>query len=351
MNDTKDIDKILKEMEKEYGKGAVFHGSNPKIERIPRWSVSSPNISYVLGGGVPKGRMIEISGMESAGKTSLATYLAGEIQRQGGQVLYVDYENALDLDYASSFGFDPDKAFITQPDSGEEGLDIILDFCEKGIVDYVLVDSVSAITPLAEIEGDMGDQQMGIQARLMGKALRKIGPVARKNGVTIVWLNQIRYAIGVMYGNPERVSGGQALKFWSSIRLDMRRKEYIMKGNDDYIGIVSRLKSTKNKTAPPMRKVEVELLFGQGFQYDAEYVSFAIDHDIIKKAAAWLSILDENGEEITKQQGKPSMIKYLQNNPEIFDDIKCKVNTIMGLGQSSNEEMEQSVIEKEDSEE
>lgn len=274
--------------------------------------------------------------VHNCGKTSLSVYLGAEVQRQGGNVLYVDFENALDMDYAETFGFDRNKCFVSQPDSGEEGLNIIHDFCERGAVDYVIVDSVSAITPLAEIEGGMEDQQMGIQARLMGKALRKIAPLARENGVTICFINQLRQAIGVMYGNPERTSGGQALKYWASIRLDIRRKEYIIENKTNYIGLISRIKSIKNKTAPPMRQAEVQIIFGEGFQYETEYVDFAISHGIVRKSGPWYYITNREGEEAHKSQGKDGVVTYLRENPDMFDFIKEQVKAVMGLETSSS---------------
>lgn len=326
------IDNILKDMRKKFGDGAIFHGSKDTMleHRIPRWPLDSPSLSYVLGGGVPQGRIIEIYGPEAAGKTTLAIFLAAQIQKSGGQVLYVDFENALDIDYAATLGFDKNAAFFSQPNSGEEGLNIIESMCREGEIDYVLVDSVAAITPQAEIDGEMGDQQMGLQARLMGKALRKIGPLAKENGVTVLFLNQIREKLGTFSYNPETTPGGRALKFWSSIRLDMRRKEYVMDGAN-YIGILSRVKAIKNKTAPPMRQAEIEIRFGDGVQYHREFVDFGIEKEIIKKAGAWLTLNDEDGNEIQRTQGKAKMVEYLRENAEQFESLKERVYRAMDM--------------------
>lgn len=318
------LNKLMKQMEKKYGEGALIKSNSNAPSNIDRIPISSPKIGDVLGrGGIPRGRMIELYGPESAGKSSLACYLAGQVQLfsipekdRKGRVAYIDAEHALDMEYAETFGFDVAEALIAQPDSGEQALDIAIDLVESGEVDFIVIDSVAALTPKAELEGEMGDQQMGLQARMMGKAVRKLTALMDKSKCTLLFINQIREAIGVMYGNPERQPGGRALKFATSIRLDIRKVEFINQKNE-VIGLRSRLKGVKNKTAPPMKKHEVEIFFGRGFDTYLEWVDFAIQHGVIDQSGAWFSV---PGKE-ERFQGKHRVVEYLKENSEEYNNI------------------------------
>lgn len=318
------IAKLMKQMEKKYGEGALIKSNSDVPSNIERIPVSSPKIGDVLGrGGIPRGRMIELYGPESAGKSSLACYLAGQVQNfeipeknRKGRVAYIDAEHALDIEYAETFGFDASEALIAQPSSGEQALDIAIDLVESGEVDFIVIDSVAALTPKAELEGEMGDQQMGLQARMMGKAIRKLTAIMDRSKCTILFINQIREAIGVLYGNPERQPGGRALKFATSIRLEIRKIEFMNEKNE-IIGLRSRLKGVKNKTAPPMKKHEVEIFFGRGFDTYLEWVDFAIQYGVIVQAGAWFKVPEKDD----KLQGKHGVIAYLKDRPEEYNKI------------------------------
>lgn len=341
------LDDLLSSLDKKYGKGMVQYGAKIKKQHIERWKLESPNISYVLGGGVPKGRIMEIYGPESSGKTTVATFMAAQIQKEGGRVAVIDAEHAFDLDYARTLGLNTEEVIMSQPGSGEESLGIAEDMAKTGIVDFIIIDSVAALTPQAEIEGEMGDQQMGQQARLMGKSLRKISPVCGSTGTSIMFINQLREKIGVVYGNPETTPGGRALKYWSSIRLDVRRIEYLNEGQE-IIGIKARVKGAKNKTAPPFRKAEIEIIFGKGIQYEQEYVDHAITYEFIEKSASWFNLY-KDGEHLERIQGKEKVVNYLKENPEYFEYLKERVdNAIAGVKEEisyeegmNNEEKEQ----------
>lgn len=322
-----DLDSLMFKFQKDFGKGTIQLGTSFVDEGIPRWSVSSPRISYVIGNGLPKGRIIEIYGPEASGKTSLACYLAGEVQKAGDKVMYIDAENAIDLSYAQTFGLNREELLFSQPNDGEQALDIAIASAESGLIKLIVIDSVAALTPLAELEGGMGDQQMGLQARMMAKGLRKLGAVTARNLVTVIFINQIRMKIGIMFGNPETTPGGKALRFWSSIRLETRAIEFLSKGKDEPYGMKTRLTSKKNKTAPPMRKGELTILFGDGFQVHSEYVDFAVLFGIIDKAGSWYSY---KGTQIG--QGSDNVVAYLKSNPLIFEEIKASVKGHMGKG-------------------
>lgn len=335
----KKLDDIYKNLQKSLGKDQVFSGKDAltKVENVGRWKINSPNLSWVMGGGVPKGRLIEAYGLESGGKTSIAIFLAAEIQRQGGIVAYIDAENAADLEYAKSFGLNLDELIFRRPNSGEDALKTVQVLAENG-VDFIIVDSVAALVPQAEIDGEMEDQQMGIQARLMGKGCRKISAVCAENNSTVFFINQTRESIG-SYGNPLVTPGGKALKFWSSIRLDIRKAEFIIRG-EETVGLKSKVKGVKNKTAPPMRQVEIEIIFGKGLQVEKEYIDFAVKFDIIKKAASWYSIFDEKGVELEKVQGMDKVVDYLKNNPETMQYIQDRVEKALNHGNVVEEPME-----------
>lgn len=342
----KKLDSFLKDMEKSYGKGTV--SSADTIEEfnrtIPRWPITSPIISYLLGGGVPKGRIIELYGPESGGKTSIASYLAGCVQQSlepGERVMVIDVENSYDLDYMKTMGLNTDNIIFSQPSSGEDALQIAEDAVKTGLVKFIIIDSVAALTPKAEIEGEMGDQQMGLQARLMGKGCRKLASILNQNKATVVFINQIREKVGVMYGNPETTPGGRALKFYSSIRIEVRKVEYLKQGQNDPYGLKTRIKAVKNKTAAPFRKGEVEIIFGKGLQFEKEYVAFAIEYDIIEKAGSWFAY----GKEF-RMQGADNVADYLRDNPKLFNEIKEKVNSTMGILSTPVKEEEEKAEEK-----
>ena len=333
----KQVDSMLAKLDKQYGKGTAFFGKDSGKNQvdIERWKISSPSISYVLGGGVPKGRIIELYGPEGGGKTSMATYLAGEVQKQGGLVAIEDMEYSFDLDYAKSMGLNSDEIIFSQPESGENALSIAETFANDG-VDLVIIDSVSALTPQAEIDGDMGASHMGLQARLMSQACRKLASVLGRKKCNIIFINQIRMKIGVVFGNPETTSGGMALKFYSSIRLEVRKGDWLRKGEGgEPYGMVTRVKATKNKTAPPFRKADIEIVFGDGFQLDKEYFDFAVEYKLIDKSGSWYSIGNDR-----LGQGKANAVQALQDNPEEwkFDEMKKMVNKILSGDVDSSEE-------------
>ncbi len=309
---------LTKNLDKKFGKGAAFLVSEsddlPSIERIP---IKSPKLSWMLGGGLPKGRIFELFGPEASGKTSLACMFAADVQKNGGTVGFIDAEHAIDIEYAKTFGFNMDDAILSQPDSGEQALDIAIAMAESEAIDLIVVDSVAALTPLAELNGEMGDMQMGAQARLMGKGLRKIASTLSNNKVSILFLNQIRMTMGG-YGNPEISPGGKGLKFYASIRLEIRKIEFISKGTET-IGLKSRIKTVKNKTAPPMRKGEFEIIFGDGFQTESEWAEYIIQYDIIKgkPGGSWFDIVNPfNGDEVKVQGKNTGVLNYLDEHPD-----------------------------------
>ena len=316
----KALETALKQIEKSFGKGAVMRmGDRPEmnIEAIPTGSLA---LDAALGvGGVPKGRIIEIYGPESSGKTTLALHILAQAQKMGGEVAFVDAEHALDPVYAKAIGVDIDSMLVSQPDTGDQALEITDALVRSGAVDAVVVDSVAALVPRQEIEGEMGDQFVGLQARLMSQALRKLAGTISKTNCVVIFINQLRMKIGVMYGNPETTTGGNALKFYASVRLDVRRVEGIKEGGN-VIGNHVRVKVVKNKVAPPFRQAEFDIMFGEGISKWGELVDMAVDFDIIQKAGSWFSM---NGERIG--QGKDSVKKYLMENPEIADDVEARV--------------------------
>jgi recombination protein RecA len=330
----KDLDSLVVALQKKYGAGAVsLYGKNQVVvEWVP---ISSFYLTELMGNGYPRGRMIEIYGPESSGKTTCACYLAGQCQkhyfedkRRNGVVAYVDVEHALDPAYAKVFGLDMDKVIFSQPDSAEQALDIVRDLVESDQVDMVVLDSVAALTPQAELDGEMGDNQMGLLARLMGKACRKLQSIMKPKSPTVVFINQIRFKIGVVYGNPEVCPGGNALKYFSAIRLVTRPGDSIEGKNGVQIGMTSRIRSIKNKVAPPHRNCEMKILFDSGYQIEEEYVSAFQKYGIIKKAGGWFTIPVENSES-EKIQGSDRVIEWLQAHPAIYDGFKVKLESAM----------------------
>lgn len=313
----KALDAALGQIEKQFGKGAVMKLGDPaaqmNIETIPTGSLS---LDIALGlGGIPKGRVIEIYGPESSGKTTVTLHMIAEVQKSGGIAGFIDAEHALDPVYAKNIGVDVDNLYISQPDNGEQALEITETMVRSGALDIVVVDSVAALVPKAEIDGDMGDSHVGLQARLMSQALRKLTAVISKSNCTVVFINQLREKVGVMFGNPETTTGGRALKFYSSVRMDVRRIESLKQGGE-VIGNRTRVKVVKNKIAPPFKEAEFDIMFGEGISKEGDILDIAVSYDIIKKGGAWYSY---NGEHIG--QGRDKAKEYMKKNPEFTDMI------------------------------
>ena len=326
-NKKKALDLALSTIEKQFGKGAIMKldGSNQE-EKIPEIPTGCLSLDLALGiGGIPKGRIIEIYGPESSGKTTLTLHIAAEAQTQGGTVAFVDAEHALDTGYASKLGVDIPNTLISQPDSGEQALEITDMLVRSGAVDLLIVDSVAALTPRAELEGDMGDSHMGLQARLMSQALRKLtGSISRSN-CTVIFINQLRMKIGVMFGNPETTTGGNALKFYSSVRLDIRRTGAIKDG-DQIVGNRTKIKVVKNKVAPPFKTIEFDIMYGEGISKTGDILDLAVTNGIVEKAGAWFSY-----DNAKIGQGRENSKTFLKENPDILDEIKTKVLAKYGL--------------------
>ena len=316
----KALQTALAQIDKSFGKGTVMRlGDRPEmnVEAIPTGSLA---LDAALGiGGVPKGRIIEIYGPESSGKTTLALHILAEAQKRGGEVAFVDAEHALDPVYAAALGVDTDNLLVSQPDTGEQALEITDALVRSGAIDAVVVDSVAALVPKQEIEGEMGDTFVGLQARLMSQALRKLAGTIAKTNCVVIFINQLRMKIGVMYGNPETTTGGRALKFYSSVRLDVRRIEAIKEGGN-VIGNKTRVKVVKNKVAPPFREAVFEIMYGQGISKWGELVDLAVQMDIIQKSGSWFSMGDER-----IGQGANSVKDYLMNNPDIAEQVEAQV--------------------------
>ncbi|MBQ8820650.1 recombinase RecA [Campylobacter sp.] len=325
-NKKKSLDLALKQIDKAFGKGTVLRLGDKEIESIDAISTGSIGLDIALGiGGVPKGRIIEIYGPESSGKTTLTLHLIAECQKSGGVCAFVDAEHALDVKYAKNLGIDTDNLYISQPDFGEQALDIVETLARSGAVDLIIVDSVAALTPKSEIEGDMGDQHVGLQARLMSQALRKLTGIVHKMGTTVVFINQIRMKIGAMgYGTPETTTGGNALKFYASVRLDVR-KVATLKQSDEPIGNRVKVKVVKNKVAPPFKVAEFDIMFGEGISKEGEIVDYGVKLDIIDKSGAWFSY------ESTKLgQGRENAKAFLKENLNVADEITNKIRENMG---------------------
>ncbi len=313
----------LKKIEKEYGEGSVMKlGSNPRME-VQAVHTGSLALDMALGiGGVPRGRIIEIFGPESSGKTTVALHIAAEVQKTGGTAAFIDAEHALDPVYAKALGVDIDNLLVSQPDCGEDALSICEMLVRSGAVDVVVVDSVAALVPRQEIEGDMGAATVGMQARLMSQAMRKLSAVISKSRAVVVFINQLREKVGVMYGNPETTPGGRALKFYSSVRIDVRRTEQLKQGSEIY-GNHVRCKIVKNKVAPPFKVAEFDIIYGQGISRSGEILDFAIELDIIKKSGSWFSY---NGERLG--QGKDNVRKLVEGDPALLAELEEKVRAV-----------------------
>ena len=328
----KALDAAISNIEKQFGKGSVMKlgdsATNMNVECIPTGSLS---LDIALGlGGVPKGRVVEIYGPESSGKTTVALHMVAEVQKRGGIAGFIAAEHALDPVYAKNIGVDIDNLYISQPDSGEQALEICETMVRSGAIDIVIVDSVAALVPKAEIDGDMGDSHVGLQARLMSQALRKLTPVVSKNNCVVIFINQLREKVGVMFGNPETTTGGRALKFYASVRLDVRKIETLKSGGE-VIGNRTRVKIVKNKVAPPFREAEFDIMFGKGISTEGDLIDLASNVGIVQKSGAWFSY---NGEKIG--QGRENAKQFLLNNPELKDEIDKKVRAHYGIGEEAD---------------
>ena len=325
-NKLKALESAMAQIERNYGKGAVMKlGDNAhlNVETVPSGSLS---LDIALGvGGVPKGRVVEVYGPESGGKTTVALHMVAEVQKRGGIAGFIDAEHALDPVYAKKIGVDIDNLYISQPDTGEQALEITETMVRSGAIDIVIVDSVAALVPKAEIEGDMGDSHVGLQARLMSQALRKLTAIIGKTSCTVIFINQLREKVGVMFGNPETTTGGRALKYYSSIRLEVRRGEQIKK-DGEAIGNRTRIKVVKNKVAPPFREAEVDIIYGEGISREGDILDLAAKEDIVNKSGAWYAY---NGEKIG--QGRENAKIYLKNNPETMAEIEKLVREKYGF--------------------
>jgi len=334
------LDAALKKIEKNFGKGSVMKLGEKVDTRISTVPSGSLALDVALGvGGFPRGRIIEVYGPESSGKTTVALHAVAEVQKQGGIAAFIDAENALDPKYAAALGVDIDELLLSQPDTGEQGLEIADALVSSGAVDIVVIDSVAALVPRAEIEGEMGDSHVGLQARLMSQALRKLSGSINKTKTITLFINQIREKVGVMFGNPEITPGGRALKFYATIRLEVRRAEQIKQGTD-IMGNRTKIKVVKNKVAPPFRVAEVDIMYGEGISQVGELVDMGSEKDIIDKSGAWYSY---NGERIG--QGRENAKKFFKENPELRAEVEQKVCAAYGFGEPGTEVVEASEID------
>ncbi len=333
-NKLKALESALAQIEKQYGKGTVMKlgdkGAVLNVEAIPTGSLS---LDIALGvGGIPRGRIVEIYGPESSGKTTVALHVIAEIQKRGGIAGFIDAEHALDPVYAGNIGVDIDNLYISQPDNGEQALEITETMVRSGAIDVIVVDSVAALVPRAEIDGEMGDSHVGLQARLMSQALRKLTPVVSKSGCVVIFINQLREKVGVMFGNPETTTGGRALKFYSSVRMDVRRIE-TLKQNGEFIGNRTRVKVVKNKVAPPFGEAEFDVMFGKGISKEGDILDLAVKKNVIDKSGAWFAY---NGEKIG--QGRENAKQFLVSHPDIMDEVERKVRELFNINSSADAE-------------
>lgn len=342
-NKLKALESALSQIEKQYGKGSVMKlgdtAANMNIETVPTGSIS---LDIALGlGGVPKGRVVEIYGPESSGKTTVALHMVAEVQKRGGIAGFIDAEHALDPVYARNIGVDVDNLYISQPDNGEQALEITETMVRSGAVDIVIVDSVAALVPKAEIDGDMGDSHVGLQARLMSQALRKLTAVISKSNCVVIFINQLREKVGVMFGSPETTTGGRALKFYASVRLDVRRIEALKQGGE-IVGNRTRVKVVKNKIAPPFKEAEFDIMFGQGISKEGDVLDLASSVGIVVKSGAWYAYNDNK-----IGQGRENSKQYLKENPEIFSEIEKKVRYKFELDKKPEEPEKEGKTKKE----
>ena len=321
---------VMQQIEKQHGKGAVMRLGDdvrPPIEVIPTGSIA---LDVALGiGGLPRGRVVEIYGPESSGKTTVALHAVANAQRAGGIAAFIDAEHALDPEYASKLGVDIDNLLVSQPDTGEQALEIADMLIRSGAIDVIVIDSVAALVPRAEIEGEMGDSHVGLQARLMSQALRKITGALNTTGTTAIFINQLREKIGVMFGSPETTTGGKALKFYASVRLDVRRIETLKDGNEP-VGNRTRVKVVKNKVSPPFKQAEFDIIYGHGISREGGLIDMGVDHGFVRKAGAWYTY---DGDQLG--QGKENARQFLRDNPELADEIERQIKDKLGIGPQS----------------
>ncbi|MEK5246282.1 recombinase RecA [Bacillus sp. FSL R9-9530] len=327
------LDMALKQIEKQFGKGSIMKLGEQAERRISTISSGSLALDVALGvGGYPRGRVIEIYGPESSGKTTVSLHAIAEVQRQGGQAAFIDAEHAMDPVYAQKLGVNIDELLLSQPDTGEQGLEIAEALVRSGAVDIIVIDSVAALVPKAEIEGDMGDSHVGLQARLMSQALRKLSGAINKSKTIAIFINQIREKVGVMFGNPETTPGGRALKFYSTVRLEVRRAEQLKQGND-IVGNKTKVKVVKNKVAPPFRVAEVDIMYGEGISREGEILDMASELDIVQKSGAWYSYNEER-----LGQGRENSKQFLKENTDLREEIAFFVREHHGIGENSGVE-------------
>jgi recombination protein RecA len=329
-NRNRALELAMGQIEKQFGKGSIMRlGSDYQMPAIETISTGALSLDLALGiGGVPKGRIIEIFGPESSGKTTLALHIIAEVQKKGGIAAFIDAEHALDIQYAAQLGVKADDLLVSQPDTGEQALEITEMLVRSGAIDLLVVDSVAALTPRAEIEGEMGDSHMGLQARLMSQALRKLTGTVSKSNCSIIFINQIRMKIGVMFGNPETTTGGNALKFYASVRLDIR-KIAALKSGQDVIGGRTRVKVVKNKVAPPFKQAEFDIMYGTGISREGDILDLGVDNELVEKSGAWFSY---NGERVG--QGRENAKQFLKENPELTNEIETRLRELYGLGKA-----------------
>jgi len=322
----KTLDLAISQIEKQFGQGSIMRMGEDSIVKIESISTGSISLDAALGiGGIPRGRVTEIYGPESSGKTTLTLHIIAEAQKTGGYAAFIDAEHAMDPEYAKKLGVDTDNLLISQPDTGEQALDITETLVRSGALDIIVIDSVAALVPKAELDGDMGDSHMGLQARLMSQALRKLTGSVSKSRTSVIFINQIRYKIGVMFGSPETTTGGNALKFYASIRLDIRRIGQIKEG-DQVVGNRTRVKVVKNKVAPPFKNTEFDIMYGEGISYEGDLLDLAVQADIVNKMGAWYSY---NKEKIG--QGRENAKRYLQDNENVRNEIETGVKAFLGM--------------------
>ena len=323
----KTLDLAISQIEKQFGQGAIMRMGEDSIVKIEGISTGSISLDAAIGiGGIPRGRVIEIYGPESSGKTTLTLHIVAEAQKAGGYAAFIDAEHAMDPEYAKKLGVDTDNLLISQPDTGEQALDITETLVRSGALDVVVIDSVAALVPKAELDGDMGDAHVGLQARLMSQALRKLTGTVSKSRTSVIFINQIRHKIGVMFGSPETTSGGNALKFYASVRLDIRRIGQIKEG-DQVVGNRTRVKVVKNKIAPPFKNTEFDIMYGEGISYEGDLLDLAVQADIVNKTGAWFAF---NNEKIG--QGRENAKRYLKDNEKVCSEIEKAVKAFLGIG-------------------
>ena len=341
------LDVAISQIIKQHGKGAIMKlGAEGVIIDIPAIPTGCLSLDLATGvGGMPRGRIVEIFGTESSGKTTLALHVAAEAQKKDGIVAYIDAEHALDAKYARKLGVNTDELLISQPDTGEQALEIVDTLVRSGAVDVIVVDSVAALVPKSEIEGDMGDAPMGMQARLMSQAMRKLAGVVSKTRTTLIFINQLREKLGVMFGNPETTTGGRALKFYSSMRLDIRRTSSIKQGQD-VIGNRTKVKIVKNKVAPPFRECEFDIIYGEGISQAGDILDLAVNYNVIRKSGAWYSYNDER-----IGQGRENVKDFLKEHAEMLEEVRHKIIELVGLHEASPQKLPSEAIEDDDPDE